>query len=67
MFMNTMAVGPLEPVAVCVTGGTAVASPRWVVVYLNRLPIVDRAPREAPVSNWRGIANGLRNAILKFE
>lgn len=64
MFMKTMAVGPLEPVTFRVTGGTAVASPLWLVVYLNRLLIVDRAPREAPFKSCRGIAKGLRNAII---
>jgi hypothetical protein len=66
MFMNTMAVGPLEPVAFCVTGGTAVAIPRWMVAHLNRLPIDDRAPRELPAKSCREIANGLRKAIVKL-
>ena len=67
IFMNTIAVGPLEPAAFCVTGGTAVASPLWLVMYLNRLPIADWAPREVPVNNCRGIAKGLRNAIMNMK
>lgn len=61
--MKTIAVGPLEPAEVCVTGGTAVASPLWLMVLI-RLPTADRVPKEAPLISCRGMAKGLRNAIM---
>jgi hypothetical protein len=68
MFINTIAVGPLDPVASCVTGGTTVASPRWLDIHDNRLAIAGRSPNEvAFVNNRRGVAKGARNAIAGYE
>lgn len=44
MFMKTMAVGPFDDVASCVTGGTAVAKPaRWP----RKLLVTGCAPERA--------------------
>jgi hypothetical protein len=66
--MKTIAVGPLDPVASCVTGGTTVASPRWLDMHDNRLAIADRDGNEvAFVNNRRGVAKGARNAMTGEE
>lgn len=50
MFMKTMAVGPLDDVPSCVTGGTTVAKPaRWP----RKLQVTGRAPERA-LFNARG-------------
>jgi hypothetical protein len=65
MFKNTIAVGPLELVASCVTGGTAVASPHRRSPQPRKLRKAGRMP--AALSSCRGILNGLQNAMVDKE
>lgn len=59
-----MAVGPLDPVASWVTGGTTVASPDlWFVLFNRGLWKAGRIPETAPLSVCRGRVNGRRKAI----
>jgi hypothetical protein len=61
MFKKTIAVGPLEPVACCVTGGTAVASPfRCCLLYPKGMRVAGR-------SNCCGRAKERRKAIPKLK
>jgi hypothetical protein len=61
MFKKTIAVGPLEPVASCVTGGTAVANP-FRCCLLN-----PEEMRAAGRSNCCGRAKERRRAIPKLS
>jgi hypothetical protein len=69
MFRKTIAVGPFEPVASCVTGGTTVA-----ILYLWLPPkarqfrgIGRMAEVAALLHTRRGIAKGLRNDMAAME
>jgi len=72
MFMNTMAVGPLEDVASCVTGCTAVARP--LVDWLFHLRCgIEKIAREIAVAVLveytirLAVRTGLRRAILDMS
>lgn len=59
-----MAVGPFDPVASWVTGGTTVASPDlWFVLHSKGLLRTGRIPETALLSVCRGRVNGRRKAI----
>ena len=64
MFMNTMAVGPLDPTEFCVTGGGAtVALPllqRWV--HGDRTVVAG----DIHVARFTACDKGVRIAIVKF-
>lgn len=66
MFRKTIAVGPFEPVASCVTGGTAVAIPYlWLLPNARQLRGIGRmADVAALLHTRRGIAKGLRNDMI---
>jgi hypothetical protein len=63
MFRKTIAVGPFEPVASCVTGGTAVAMPYlWLLPKARQLRGIGRMAEVAALLHTRrGMAKGLRN------
>lgn len=61
MFKNTMAVGPFDPVASCVTGGTAVAKPQCRGVFnLQELAVAERST-EALLPHNRRETSGLND------
>lgn len=64
MFMKTMAVGPFDPVASCVTGGTTVASPDFCCTLCARkLRAAGLIPEQTLLRSRPGIMNGLRSDI----
>lgn len=67
IFKKTMAVGPFDPVAFCVTGGTVVARPlRWSLLYIVHPRDTARIPEVVVLSHIRrGMMKELRNAIIR--
>lgn len=64
-----MAVGPFDPVASCVTGGTAVAMPYlWFLLKVRQLRGICRVAEVAALLHTRrGIAKGLRNDMAGIQ
>jgi hypothetical protein len=67
MFRKTIAVGPFEPAASCVTGGTAVAIPYlWLPPKARQLRGTGRMAEVAALAHTRReIAKGLRNDMAE--
>lgn len=69
MFRKTIAVGPFEPAASCVTGGTAVAIPYlWLPPKARQLRGTGRMAEVAALAHTRReIAKGLRNDMAGMK
>ena len=69
MFRITIAVGPFEPVASWVTGGTAVAMPYlWLPPKARQLRGMGRMAEVAALAHTRrGTAKGLRNDMAGIK
>lgn len=68
MFINTIAVGPLAPTLLCVTGGATVAIFDLWVLHCEIVAVDDRA-NKCWVLRFANIVAGWRNelAILKID
>lgn len=64
MFINTMAVGPFEPVASCVTGGATVA---FALLHCAAHGDKTDVAGDFDVARLNAHARGVRRAMLKCE
>ena len=63
--MNTIAVGPFEPVASCVTGGATVACPLLHRDEYGKIAVPEEADGVANVARLHACVKGARRAIEK--